>query len=123
MKQFDRCLKIALFLLTACALDVQAQSQITSQIFSSPGVRRALEYLKTIEPETINDQIRACEIPSPTFQEQKRAEHFKRRFTELGLKNVRIDAIGKVIGERPGLGRGQTLVFAAHLDQCFPEGS
>src|SRR5262245_45045149 len=123
MKQFDRCLKIALFLLTACALDVQAQSQITSQIFSSPGVRRALEYLKTIEPETINDQIRACEIPSPTFQEQKRAEYFKQLFTELGLKNVRIDGAGNVIGERPGASGGVTLVLAAHLDTVFPEGT
>src|SRR5215475_124257 len=123
MKQIDRRLKIALFLLTACALDVQAQSQINSQIFSTPGVRRALEYLKTIEPETINDQIRACEIPAPTFQEQKRAEHFKRRFTELGLKNVRIDAVGNVIGERHGAGRGPTLVLAAHLDTVFPEGT
>jgi acetylornithine deacetylase/succinyl-diaminopimelate desuccinylase-like protein len=123
MKHLDPLLKIALFLLTACALDVQAQSQTTSQIFSTPRVRRALEYLKAIEPETINDQIRACEIPAPTFQEQKRAEHFKRRFTELGLKNVRIDAIGNVIGERPGAGGGPTLVLAAHLDTVFPEGT
>jgi acetylornithine deacetylase/succinyl-diaminopimelate desuccinylase-like protein len=123
MKQLDRLLKIALFLLTTCALDVQAQSQNVPQIFSAPRVRRALEYLKAVEPETINDQIRACEIPAPTFQEQKRAEHFKRRFTELGLKNVRIDAIGNVIGERPGAGRGQTLVLAAHLDTVFPDGT
>jgi tripeptide aminopeptidase len=123
MKQLDRLLKIALFLLTACALDVQAQSQTTSQIFSTPRVRRVLEYLKAIEPETINDQIRACEIPAPTFQEQKRAEHFKQRFTELGLKNVRIDAIGNVICERPGAGGGPTLVLAAHLDTVFPEGT
>ncbi|HKQ78323.1 MAG TPA: M20/M25/M40 family metallo-hydrolase [Blastocatellia bacterium] len=123
MKQFDRRLKIALFLLTACALDVQAQSQTTSRIFSAPQVRRALEYLKEIEPETINDQVRACEIPAPTFQEQNRAEHFKRRFTELGLKNVRIDSIGNVIGERPSAGRGPTLVLAAHLDTVFPEGT
>jgi tripeptide aminopeptidase len=123
MKHLDPLLKIALFLLTACAFDVQAQSQTTSQIFSTPRVRRVLEYLKAIEPETINDQIRACEIPAPTFQEQKRAEHFKRRFTELGLKNVRIDAIGNVIGERPGAGGGPTLVLAAHLDTVFPEGT
>ena len=123
MKRLDRRLKLALFLLTACAIDVQAQSQSTSQIFSAPQVRRALEYLKTIEPETTNDQIRACEIPAPTFQEQRRAEHFKRRFAELGLKNVRIDAIGNVIGERHGAGRGPTLVLAAHLDTVFPEGT
>jgi tripeptide aminopeptidase len=123
MKHLDRRLKITLFLLVVCAIDVQAQSQPTSQIFSTPGVRRTLEYLKAIEPDTISDQIKACEIPAPTFQEQKRAEHFKRRFNELGLKNVRIDAIGNVIGERPGAGAGSTLVLAAHLDTVFPEGT
>src|SRR5215475_498848 len=123
MKHFDRCLKIALFLLAVCAFNVQAQEQSTSQIFSTPQVRRALEYLKATEPDAINDQIKACEIPAPSFQEQKRAEHFKRLFTELGLKNVRIDGIGNVIGERPGASVAPTLVLAAHLDTVFPEGT
>jgi tripeptide aminopeptidase len=118
MKNPYRCLKIALFLLTVCAVNVQAQ-----EFFSSPKVRRALEYLKTAEPDTINDQIKACEIPAPPFQEQKRAEHFKQLFIELGLKNVRIDGIGNVIGERPGVSARPTLVLAAHLDTVFPEGT
>jgi acetylornithine deacetylase/succinyl-diaminopimelate desuccinylase-like protein len=123
MKHLDRCLKITLFLLSACAMDVRAQERSTAQIFSTPQVVRALEYLKAAEPDAINDQIRACEIPAPPFQEQKRAEHFKRRFTELGLKNVRIDGAGNVIGERPGASSGATLVLAAHLDTVFPEGT
>ena len=123
MNPFNCRLKIAMFLLTVYALGVQAQEQTASRIFSTPQVRGALEHLKATEPETINDQIKACEIPAPTFQEQKRGEHFKRRFTELGLKNVRIDGIGNVIGERPGAGGGPTLVLAAHLDTVFPEGT
>jgi acetylornithine deacetylase/succinyl-diaminopimelate desuccinylase-like protein len=126
MKHLDRRLKMAFFLLTACAmgaLRVQAQERSTSQIFSTPQVRRALEYLKGAEPDTVNDQIRACEIPAPPFQEQKRAEYFKQRFAEVGLKNVRIDGIGNVIGERPGASGGPTLVLAAHLDTVFPEGT
>jgi acetylornithine deacetylase/succinyl-diaminopimelate desuccinylase-like protein len=100
-----------------------ATAQTTADVFSTPKVRRALDYLKATEPDTINDQIKACEIPAPTFKEEKRAEYFKQRFTELGLKNVRIDAIGNVIGERPGTGDGPTLVLAAHLDTVFPEGT
>jgi len=123
MNPFNCRLKIAMFLLTVYALGVQAQAQTASRIFSTPQVRGALEYLKATEPGTINDQIKACEIPAPTFQEQKRGEHFKRRFTELGLKNVRVDGIGNVIGERPGAGGGPTLVLAAHLDTVFPEGT
>ncbi|HEU0184044.1 MAG TPA: M20/M25/M40 family metallo-hydrolase [Blastocatellia bacterium] len=123
MKNPHRFVKIALFLLTVCALDVRAQEKSASQFFSTPKVRHALEYLKTTEADAINDQIKACEIPAPPFQEQKRAEHFKRRFTEIGLKNVRIDGVGNVIGERPGASAGPTLVLAAHLDTVFPEGT
>jgi acetylornithine deacetylase/succinyl-diaminopimelate desuccinylase-like protein len=107
--------------IAACASVVKAQTP--AEIFSTPKVRRALDFLKATEPETINEQIKACEIPAPTFKEEKRAEHFKQRFTELGLKNVRIDAIGNAIGERPGVGSGPTLVLAAHLDTVFPEGT
>ena len=76
-----------------------ATAQTVGNPFSAPKVRLALDYLKATEPDTINDQIKTCEIPAPTFKEEKRAGYFKQRFTELGLKNVRIDAVGNVIGE------------------------
>ncbi len=123
MKQLGHRLITALIPLLFCLPDVHAQSQTASQIFSTPQVRRALEYIKSNETETINDQVKTCEIPAPTFHEQKRAEYFKQRFTELGLKNVRIDGIGNVIGERPGATDRPTLVLAAHLDTVFPEGT
>lgn len=92
-----------------------------SSTASNPQVRRALDYIKTIEPETINEQIKTCEIPAPPFKEEKRAVYYQQRFTELGLKNVRIDKEGNVIGERPGESSATTLVLAAHLDTVFPE--
>jgi acetylornithine deacetylase/succinyl-diaminopimelate desuccinylase-like protein len=104
-----------------CASIVTAQTN--NGVFSTPAVRRALEYLQATEPDTIDDQIKACEIPAPSFQEGKRAEYFKQRFTQLGLKNVRIDGAGNVIGERPGASAEPTLVLAAHLDTVFPEGT
>lgn len=99
-------------------------SQVTTDVdglMKSEKVKNAFEYIKQIEPETVEEQIKITEIPAPTFQEQKRGEYFKKRFTEIGLKNVRVDAVGNVIGERPGAG-GQntpTLVLAAHLDTVF----
>ncbi|MBL8207362.1 MAG: M20/M25/M40 family metallo-hydrolase [Blastocatellia bacterium] len=92
-----------------------------SSTASNPQVRRALDYIKTIEPETINEQIKTCEIPAPPFKEEKRAAYYQQRFIELGLKNVRIDKEGNVIGERPGESSAATLVLAAHLDTVFPE--
>jgi tripeptide aminopeptidase len=116
---------IILAVLASYGFDANAQTHTAkvNQLAGSPKVRRALEYLKATEEATINDQIKACEIPAPTFKEEKRAAHFKLRFVELGLKNVRIDSIGNVIGERPGAGNGPVLVLAAHLDTVFPEGT
>lgn len=109
---------LTLFLLIGALSTVaQPPDSITLQ----PQVHRALEYIKAVEPETINEQIKTCEIPAPPFKEEKRAVYYKQRFTDLGLKNVRIDKEGNVIGERPGASNATTLVLAAHLDTVFPE--
>ncbi|HET6232122.1 MAG TPA: M20/M25/M40 family metallo-hydrolase [Longimicrobiaceae bacterium] len=86
-------------------------------------VRDALAYVQRNEPQTISDQIAVCEIPAPPFKEAVRAQEMRRRFAALGLRNVRIDAEGNVIGERPGDGDGPVVVLAGHLDTVFPEGT
>ena len=42
---------------------------------------------------------------------------------EAGLKNVRIDAEGNVIAERPGTNPRPNVVVSAHLDTVFPRGT
>jgi hypothetical protein len=64
MKKLAPYLIIAV--IAACASVVNAQTP--AEIFSMPRVRRALDYLKATEAETINEQIRTCEIPAPTFK-------------------------------------------------------
>ena len=111
----------ALVLAAYGALPAMTQTPVN---YDAAKIRRAMAYLKTIEPETIAEQVRICEIPAPTFQEARRGAYFKQRFTELGLKNVRIDSIGNVIGERPGTKPGApALALAAHLDTVFPAGT
>jgi acetylornithine deacetylase/succinyl-diaminopimelate desuccinylase-like protein len=92
-------------------------------IAKRPEVRAALEFVKRIEPQTLDEQARICEIPAPPFDERVRAEYFRKRFIELGLKDVRIDAEGNVLGVRPGRTATPLLVFAAHLDTVFPAGT
>lgn len=116
--------KIALILVIIGLQTTSIFPQITTNIgdlIKKGKVKNALEYIKQIEPETIDEQIKIAEIPAPTFEEQKRGLYFKKRFTELGLKNVRVDAVGNVIGERVGTGGkdAPTLVLAAHLDTVF----
>lgn len=110
---------IALFVLAACS----GQDSAVEQVRQRPDVRRALAAARARESATIAHQIEICQTPAPPFQEQKRAELFRGIFSRLGLRNVRIDAEGNVLGERPGRNAHPHVVISAHLDTVFPEGT
>jgi acetylornithine deacetylase/succinyl-diaminopimelate desuccinylase-like protein len=64
-------------------------------------------------------------IPAPPFGEQARSEWLAGRFTEAGLSDVRIDAVGNVFGRIAAAGlpdesTGPVVVLSAHLDTVFP---
>lgn len=86
-------------------------------------VRAAIESARTTEAQTIEQQIHFCEVPAPPFQESARGVVLRRAFEELRLKNVRVDRVGNVLADRPGLSGNPRLVVAAHLDTVFPEGT
>lgn len=86
-------------------------------------IKGAVEAIKAAEPQTIEDQVRLCEVEAPPFQETKRADVYARMFHEAGLQNVRIDKVGNVLGDRPGAQPRPRLVFSAHLDTVFPAGT
>jgi acetylornithine deacetylase/succinyl-diaminopimelate desuccinylase-like protein len=94
-----------------------------SKLLQDPAVRAALDATKANEPSIIEEQIRLSEIPAPAFKEETRAAAVLKIFRDLSLKNVRMDKAGNVIGERPGLAAHPNLVFSAHLDTVFPEGT
>lgn len=101
----------------------QATTSSVEQLIADAPVRRALDAVRRNEPQTLDEQIRLCEIPAPPFKETARAEAYRQAFQALGLKNVRIDAVGNVVGERPGLTARPNVVLSAHLDTVFPEGT
>ncbi len=96
---------------------------IGSRLVQDANVRAALEAARLDEEVLIADQIRLCEIPAPPFLEADRALFYRERFERLGLENVRIDKVGNVLGERKGQETSPHLVFSAHLDTVFVEGS
>ena len=67
--------------------------------------------------------MRLCEVPAPPFGERARALVVRDMLQAAGLKNVRLDREGNVIGERPGRSPRPNVVLAAHLDTVFPEGT
>lgn len=113
---------LASAMLATVPLSARAQ-QAPADPTANPAIRAALEQIRSDNAWTVDQQVSICEIPAPPFKEAVRAAEMKRRFEALGLRNVRIDSIGNVIAERPGTGGGPVVVFAAHLDTVFPEGT
>jgi acetylornithine deacetylase/succinyl-diaminopimelate desuccinylase-like protein len=100
-----------------------ALAQTPPELMRQPDVRAALDAVRRNEPSIIDLQVKVCEIPAPPFHEEARGRELQRLFTEAGLKDVRTDPAGNVIGVRPGKSPRPNLVFSAHLDTVFPEGT
>jgi hypothetical protein len=92
-------------------------------LMDAPAVKAALAAAKAAEPQTLQDQIRYCEIPAREFREEVRGRELQRVFQEIGLDNVRVDKVGNVLGSYAGRAARPHLVIAAHLDTVFPEGT
>ncbi|HWZ34343.1 MAG TPA: M20/M25/M40 family metallo-hydrolase [Bryobacteraceae bacterium] len=110
-------------LIPIAALAFFAVAQDAARLAEDPTVKSALAAIKHNEGHFIEEQVRICEIPAPPFHEEVRGRELERLFKEAGLENVRIDKAGNVIGVRPGASAHPNVVFAAHLDTVFPEGT
>jgi tripeptide aminopeptidase len=92
-------------------------------LLSSARVQAVRDAIRAREPETIETQIALCQIPAPPFGETARGLAIRDLFQAAGLSRVRIDEVGNVIGERPGIRPGPVVVVSAHLDTVFPRGT
>ena len=114
---------LGLAAMSTIAAAQQRAADLGPALLQTPAVRAAVDFAKTDELRTIEDQIKICEVEAPPFQEAKRAELYASLLREAGVKNVRIDAEGNVIGERPGAAARPNVVLSAHLDTVFPRGT
>jgi acetylornithine deacetylase/succinyl-diaminopimelate desuccinylase-like protein len=114
---------VAAVALAAGTLTAQAPAGGPQELMQNAAVKAALAGIKASEAQTIEDQIRFCEIPAPSFKEEVRGKELQRVFAQLGLQNVRVDKVGNVLGAYPGAAAHPHLVIAAHLDTVFPEGT
>lgn len=101
----------------------QNAAAIGTTLLNDAAIKAALEAVRAAEAKTIEEQVQLCQVEAPPFKEIKRAEVYAQKFREAGLQNVRVDREGNVLGERPGRQRNPHVVFTAHLDTVFPEGT
>lgn len=104
-----------LLLLALTAFPLQGQTRA-----DAARMRAILSTLQADNAWTLEQQRTLCEIPAPPFKEEARAAEFRKRLEALGLR-ARTDAVGNVLAEREGTGRGPVIVLAGHLDTVFPE--
>lgn len=105
----------------AVAQGVDNHASLVEGLLKDDRIKAAREGLRASEPQTIDAQIRFCEIPAPPFKESARAEALRQAFQGAGLQNVRIDRAGNVLGDWLGRAARPRLVVAAHLDTVFPD--
>lgn len=94
---------------------------------SSPAMRSlvqalgpAFRFIDKRREKTTAQQIAICQMPAPTFHEQRRARHVRKLLGASSLQRVRTDQAGNVLGLRRGTEGKRRLVVAAHLDTVFP---
>ena len=113
----------AIVLASSTAAAQQDAANLGAKLLQNAAIKAAIEGLRASEPQTIEDQVRLCEVEAPPFKEAKRAQLYAEMFKDIGLTNVRIDKEGNVLGEKRGMQAKPHLVFSAHLDTVFPEGT
>jgi len=112
-----------LLLAAFALLATPAASQMQTPPTSHPLMRAALDSIQAWQAWTLEQQIELTEIEAPPFVEERRGEEFARRLRALGYENVRVDAEGNVIAERPGSAGGPVVIISGHLDTVFPSGT
>jgi tripeptide aminopeptidase len=92
-------------------------------ILKEPSVAKALEPVDARSLSIVAEWIHLAEIPASSRKEQARAEYIRAEMEKLRLSDIRADDMFNVSGVRKGTGGGPTVVFAAHTDTVFPEGT
>jgi len=112
----------AVLLLFGLPLAAQ-NSWFQPSLLQQPEIAKALRSVDARADGIVDEWVRLVEIPAPSTQENARAQYILAEMRTLGLSDIRVDDMHNVSGVRKGTGGGPTIVFAAHTDTVFPEGT
>ncbi len=114
----------AVTLVLASASPALAQNNwFQPALLERPDVKKAMQSVDDRSTAIVDEWIRLVEIPAPSRKEQARAQYVRAEMEKLGLSDIKVDDMSNVSGVRKGTGGGPTVVFCAHTDTVFPEGT
>jgi tripeptide aminopeptidase len=119
-------LKMPLFFALSLAIAAPAAAQnnwFSTALLDRPDVKKAFQSVDDRATAIVDEWIKLVEIPAPSKKEQARAAYIRAEMQKLRLTDIRVDDMSNVSGVRKGTGGGPTVVFAAHMDTVFPEGT
>jgi acetylornithine deacetylase/succinyl-diaminopimelate desuccinylase-like protein len=114
--------RTALFLFALSPLCAQT-GWFRPALLERPDVHKAMQSVDDRAAAIQEEWIQLVETPAPSTKEQARAKYIRAEMEKLGLTDIRTDDIFNVSGIRKGTGGGPAVVFAAHMDTVFPEGT
>jgi tripeptide aminopeptidase len=117
-----RNLAVALLLPAGASLYAQT-SWFQPTLLEKPEIQKALKSVDDRAGGIVDEWIRLVEIPGPSGKEQARARYIRDEMEKLELTEIKVDDMSNVSGVRKGTGGGPSVVFAAHMDTLFPEGT
>lgn len=110
-----------------CALGASAQypaDGVVTRVLQDSRYQAATGSFDTDYPRFVRDIIALTEIPAPPFKEDARAAAFAALMRDTQPTSVERDAEGNILALRQGTDpMAPVVVFAAHLDTVFPEGT
>ena len=112
-----------LILALAAAPSLAQTSLFQPDVLQRTDVRQAMQSVDDRSTAIVDEWIRLVGIPAPSRKEQARAQYIKNEMEKLGLADIRVDDMSNVSGVRKGTGSGPVVVFCAHMDTVFPEGT
>jgi len=99
----------------------RASEETIAKLAQDPACAAALAWIAKNSDWVTEQQILLAEIPAPEFHEARRGQFLANLFEAAGLP-VHTDSAGNVIAKRPG-SDSAAILFVAHLDTVFPEGT
>jgi acetylornithine deacetylase/succinyl-diaminopimelate desuccinylase-like protein len=110
-------------LLSAAAPAAAQTSWFQPALLERPDVKKATQSVDSRSSAIVDEWIKLVQIAAPSKKEQTRAQYIRAEMQRLGLTDIRVDDMSNVSGVRKGTGGGPTVVFCAHMDTVFPEGT